>query len=53
VVVPSALVFVTSIEQRVRRFFGLSASQSPQSPWMRGTPPDDPHPKMRNVTVIK
>ena len=36
----------TSIEQRERRFLGLSGSQAPQCPPIRGTPPDDPQPRM-------
>ena len=36
----------TRIEQRRRRFLGLFGSQAPQ-PWpTRGTPPDDPQPKI-------
>jgi hypothetical protein len=29
----------------VRLFLGLSGSQAPQSPLMRGTPGDDAHPR--------
>ena len=39
----------TNIEQRRRRFFGLFGSHSPQPCPTRGTPPDDPQPRM--VTV--
>src|SRR5688572_16848328 len=40
------VVPVSSSEQRRRRFLGLAGSQTPQSPPMRGTPPDEPQPRM-------
>ena len=36
----------TSSEQRRRGFFGFAGSHSPQSPPMRGTPADEPQPRM-------
>ena len=35
-----------SSEQRLRRFFGFAGSQSPQSPPMRGTPAEEPQPRI-------
>ena len=38
----------TRSEQRRRRFLGLSGSQTPQPSAGRGTPPDEPQPRMVN-----
>jgi hypothetical protein len=46
VVVPSGPNCSTRKAARVRRFFGLSGSQAPQSPVMRGTPGEEPQPRM-------
>ena len=35
-----------SSEQRLRRFLGSAGSQAPQSPPIRGTPADEPQPRM-------
>ena len=43
----------TSSEQRRRRFFGLAGSQAPQPSAGRGTPPDEPQPRMVNVNVMR
>src|SRR5690348_18210552 len=45
-VVPAPVDCSTRIEQRRRRFFGLSGLQSPQPRAGRGTPPDEPQPRM-------
>ena len=42
----------TMSEQRLRRFFGFYGSQSPQSPPMRGTPAEEPQPRIRAVRRI-
>ena len=42
-----------SAEQRRRRLRGLDGSHKPQSPFARGTPPDEPLPSMvRRVTLL-
>ena len=43
----------TSSEQRRRRFFGLFGSQTPQPSAGRGTPPDEPQPRMVNFSVMR
>src|SRR5690606_11472347 len=48
-VAPSPSNRSTRREQRVRRFFGFAGSQAPQTLPMRGTPPDDPQPRMVNL----
>src|SRR4051794_14288836 len=48
VIPPSPDILCASNEQRSRRFFGLAGSQAPQSPPIRGTPGDEPHPSTRN-----
>ena len=40
-----------SREQRERRFFGFAGSQWPQSPSARGTPPDEPQPRIVNSST--
>ena len=42
------LLSLSRIEQRRRRFFGFLGSQSPQFPPRRGTPPEDPQPRIMN-----
>src|SRR5690242_9732081 len=47
----------TRSEQRRLRFFGLLGSQAPQKPWpseppSRGTPPDDPQPRITNSSAL-
>ncbi len=42
----------TRSEVRRRRFFGFFGSQSPQPKAGRGTPPDEPQPRMVNFNVI-
>ena len=44
----------TSSEQRLRRFLGSAGSQAPQSPPIRGTPAEEPQPRMvaRSRAVI-
>ena len=37
---------------RRRRFFGLFGSQAPQPSAGRGTPPDEPQPRMVNFSVM-
>ena len=51
-VVPCGLIRSTSMEQRLRRFFGFAGSQSPQTSPMRGTPPEDPQPRIVKRIVI-
>ena len=46
-------VFLASIEQRVRRFLGSVGSQAPQSPSPRGTPPDDPLPRITTSKLMR
>ena len=43
----------TSSEQRRRRFFGLFGSQAPQPVPGRGTPPDEPQPRIVNVRFMR
>ena len=43
---PCGFVRSTNNEQRRRRFFGLLGSQSPQPSATRGTPMDEPQPRM-------
>ena len=53
-VVPSGPSRSTSIEQRRRRFFGFLGSQSPQWPPIRGTPPEEPEPRMvKRISPIR
>ena len=40
----------TSREQRRRRLFGSAGSQTPQSPSTRGTPPEEPQPRIVKVS---
>ena len=49
-----ALAFVrsTSSEQRRRRFFGLFGSHTPQPSATRGTPMDEPQPRMVKVKLM-
>ena len=53
VVVPASPVRSTRMEQRRRRFFGLAGSQAPQPEPTRGTPPDEPQPRMVTVSVMR
>ena len=39
-------------EQRLRLFLGSFGSQLPQSPSIRGTPPEDPQPKIVNLSFM-
>ena len=41
------------IETRVRRFLGSAGSQAPQSPSPRGTPPDDPLPRITTSKLMR
>ena len=43
----------TSSEQRRRRFFGLFGSQAPQPSATRGTPIDEPQPRMVKVRLMR
>src|SRR4029450_10928116 len=52
-VVPCAPVRSTSSEQRRRRFFGLLGSQAPQPRAGRGTPAEEPQPRIVSVTVMR
>ena len=50
-VMPPAEIRRTRMEQRLRRFFGLAGSQAPQwpepsAPPSRGTPPEEPQPRI-------
>ena len=51
-VMPCVFSTWISNEQRLRLFFGSFGSQIPQSPSMRGTPPEDPHPKIVNFNFM-
>src|SRR3954467_11797343 len=52
-VVPWLDVFSTIIEQRRRRFFGLLGSQAPQPSAGRGTPAEEPQPRIVSVSVMR
>src|SRR3954465_2153053 len=52
-VVPSSDVCSTSSEQRRRRFFGLLGSQAPQPSAGRGTPAEEPQPRIVSVSVMR
>src|SRR6478752_10822458 len=52
-VVPSSDVCSTSSEQRRRRFLGLLGSQAPQPSAGRGTPAEEPQPRMVSVSVMR
>src|SRR5215470_18043970 len=51
-VTPWALRRSARNDVRRRRFFGLLGSQTPQPNAGRGTPPDEPQPKMVNFNVM-
>src|SRR5438445_9390564 len=52
-VVPSLDVCSTSSEQRRRRFLGLLGSQAPQPSAGRGTPAEEPQPRIVSVSVMR
>src|SRR6516225_1146473 len=49
---PAASRRSTRSDERRRRFFGLFGSQAPQPSAGRGTPPDEPQPRMVNFKVM-
>ncbi len=50
---PPLAIFSTSAPARRRRFFGLAGSHWPHMAPMRGTPPDEPQPRMVKRRVIR
>src|SRR5882757_2337073 len=52
-VVPWPDVCSTSREQRRRRFLGLWGSQAPQPSAGRGTPAEEPQPRIVSVSVMR
>ena len=52
---PGGATFAKTVPHQPQsyRVVGLSGSQTPQCPPMRGTPPDEPQPRMVNVSVMR
>jgi hypothetical protein len=51
-VTPAPLRRSTNSEVRRRRFLGLRGSQAPQPSAGRGTPPEEPEPRMVTLAVM-